>query len=509
MSPGHDVQVRTSVSRDELLPRGHERGLRPALTPPGSAQTRLQPRAFDDRLLTNEDGLAVTYYSDDFTGATDVLEVLALAGIRTALFLRAPSREELRAHFSGLQACGVAGVARTLSPTQAEKDVVPILAAIRRLEAPLFHYKICSTFDSSQQIGNIGQAVRTVTRLFEAPVVPMIVGAPALGRYCVFGDLFARDGKEVFRLDRHPVMSRHPVTPMSEAHIPALLAQQASLQTEVIDVRHLASGERTAEDALKRAIDKSPDVLLFDVLDDSSLREVGRLLLKLLGQAWAKSQSLPIFGSSGVEYALAAMGVGGEFPVRPPAYAWSVESAGQTLVLSGSRSGPTRRQIEYSLEHGFTGLPLDPIALSDPLSAPAEADRVRLAALRLIDRGAQVILYVDDEPDGRVTGDSLEIARQMGELTRRISTQVSLQRVIVAGGDTSGAVARALNLYALEMVSPVAPGAPLCRARSTDAGLDGLEVALKAGQVGADDYFVTVAGLSQRHDPPPLLAAEI
>src|SRR5687768_10975897 len=97
--------------------------------------------------------LLLSFLGDDFTGSTDSLEALTLGGIRTMLFLEPPSPAVLQERFGDLQAIGVAGVSRTWSPEQMEAQLRPLIERMRQLGAPLFHYKICSTFDSSPEIG--------------------------------------------------------------------------------------------------------------------------------------------------------------------------------------------------------------------------------------------------------------------------------------------------------------------------------------------------------------------
>ena len=95
----------------------------------------------------------------------------------------------------------------------------PAFAWLKALGAAVCHYKVCSTFDSSPAVGNIGRAIEIGRRVFGQAAVPLLVGAPQLKRYTAFGNLFAAYRGETYRIDRHPVMSRHPVTPMDEADL--------------------------------------------------------------------------------------------------------------------------------------------------------------------------------------------------------------------------------------------------------------------------------------------------
>ena len=173
--------------------------------------------------------LLLAFYGDDFTGSNDAMESLARLGIRTILFVEPPGPEQLR-RFEGIQAVGVAGVSRSLPTAEMDAELLPVFKRFRELNAPVFHYKVCSTFDSSPEIGSIGHAIDLGQETFASPFVPLLVGVPELWRYCVFGNLFARSGPEsdVYRLDRHPTMRYHPTTPMTESDLRLHLSRQTA-----------------------------------------------------------------------------------------------------------------------------------------------------------------------------------------------------------------------------------------------------------------------------------------
>jgi uncharacterized protein YgbK (DUF1537 family) len=249
--------------------------------------------------------LLLTFYGDDFTGSTDALEQLALAGIRTALFIEPPTPAQLK-RFPTLQAFGVAGMTRSMTPAAMEKALRPALKKLKEFGARHVHYKVCSTFDSSPTAGSIGRVIDIATEIFRAPFVPLLVAAPALGRYTVFGIHFARFGigsnGEIHRLDRHPSISRHPVTPMTEADLRLHLARQTRKKIALFDILKIALPEREARDALKKILADKPDVVLFDALYAEQLNRIGGLIDEFA------SAKRPLFsvGSSGVETALAA-----------------------------------------------------------------------------------------------------------------------------------------------------------------------------------------------------------
>jgi len=175
------------------------------------------------------------WYGDDFTGSTDVLEALALHGVKAVLFTHTPSSREI-AVFSDCRAVGIAGESRSRSPHWMSRNLPAIFRAMRRLGAPIDHYKVCSTFDSSPRTGSIGRAIELGRTVFCSGTVPIVVGAPHLGRAVVFGNLFAETDGAWYRIDRHPTMRQHPVTPMTEPDLRLHLAQQTKLTTGLVDL---------------------------------------------------------------------------------------------------------------------------------------------------------------------------------------------------------------------------------------------------------------------------------
>src|SRR5262245_1361247 len=129
--------------------------------------------------------LLLAYYGDDLTGSTDALEFICRAGAKAVLFIEPPTTEQLKA-FPQLDAFGVAGKTRSLSPPEMEKVLLSAFEQIKKTGVKHVHYKVCSTFDSSPDIGSIGKAIDCGHAVFNSMIVPVLGGMPALGRYCVF-----------------------------------------------------------------------------------------------------------------------------------------------------------------------------------------------------------------------------------------------------------------------------------------------------------------------------------
>jgi len=445
--------------------------------------------------------LLFAFYGDDFTGSTDALEALTLSGIPTVLFLEPPDAEILSKEFPDVRAIGVAGISRSLSLEQMEAELRPKFNALKALNAPFYHYKICSTFDSSPTVGSIGLAIDIGSDVFESSVVPLMVGAPSLRRYVTFGNLFATVKGTTFRVDRHPTMSKHPITPMDEGDLRLHLAKQTHKSIGLIDVLSLNQGIDVAKQELEQLLDADTNIILFDTIDNNHVQLIGELIWSLRGET-------PVFiaGSSGVEYALTAhwRSIGltdTTVKLETP------DRAEQIIVMSGSASPATKEQIEWAIQHDFEAIRLNAPLLVDDNTTELECDRVIQQALEILQQGKNLVLYSALGPDDIAISKTAERLRsigvdtstmgerlgiQQGKIFRRLLENTNIKRACVAGGDTCGHTIQQLGIYALEVVAPIAPGTPLCRISSHNAQFDGLEIALKGGQVGQPDFFGSI-----------------
>lgn len=441
--------------------------------------------------MASKQTLALAFYGDDFTGSTDALEQLTLAGVRSALFIEPPTPKQL-ARFKNLQAIGVAGLTRSMTPAAMERELGPAFKKLKTLGARHVHYKVCSTFDSSPKIGSIGRAIDVGAEVFRASFVPVLAAAPALGRYTIFGTHFARYGigsaGAIHRLDQHPSISRHPITPMTEADLRLHLAKQTKKRIGLFDILNVSLPADAARAALKQIVGEGAEVILFDALEAEHVARIGALI----DDCASGRQPLFSVGSSGIEMALGShwgkRRFGGALasPVK------------QALVGSGSCSPVTSGQIAWALKHGFAEVPLDAAGLASSTKARLEIKQATEAAIKLINAGRSVIVHTTR------TGSDRRIAAKLGNYTAKILgfalgevlrgalEQNKVRRVCIAGGDTSSYAARALGVEALEMIASLTPGAPLCRATAPGSPADGLEVVFKGGQVGGEDYFGVV-----------------
>lgn len=425
----------------------------------------------------------ISFYGDDFTGSTDVMESLEVNGVPTVLFTRTPTDSEMSA-FPNVRAIGLAGESRSQSPEWMDKHLYPAFKWLLSLGARYCHYKVCSTFDSSPGVGSIGRAIEIGLDVFDQRATNLIVGAPQLRRYTMFGHLFAAYQDTAFRIDRHPVMRRHPATPMAESDLRLHLGSQTTLPVGCVDpdgLRKLAPLK-----ILQDQLSKGSRIVLIDVYDKTSQLMAGELLeesFDLTGPFVA--------GSSGVEYALLS-GWAHSGAITAPAETPVLGKVTQIAVVSGSCSPTTERQIRTALAAGFQGISVDFKSLANGQNVEAiEREALGQAEIALHD-GLSPLIYTALGPETvQAAGHGDAAGRMLGRLLRSLMEKFPLERIAVAGGDTSSHALSELDVLALTLHCPIlgTPGSPVCNAHPI-AALRSFEIALKGGQVGRDNYFV-------------------
>jgi 3-oxoisoapionate kinase len=462
-----------------------------------------------DRIL--EQKYLLSFYGDDFTGSTDTMESLALNGVRTALFLHPPTEEELE-NFQlkktwdhqgnrNLQAFGVAGISRSLRTEQMSAELIPVFEKLKKIGTDFFHYKICSTFDSSPKIGSIGFAIDLAFDFFPSQYIPLIVGAPFLNRFTVFGNLFARIDGITFRLDRHPTMSRHPVTPMDESDLRVHLSKQTKREIRLFDLFAL---EETYEKRLKHLLNlvATPgEIVLYDTLSLNHLINTGEMIVKNRSHAVQL-----LIGASSTEHAICQY-LHKIKKLTKPEMPESPGEKKQIIAISGSCAPTTGRQIEYALRNGFEDIKIDTRMLVNSANQKQEEKRIIDKSIRALEMGKSIVIYSAIGPEDPIITATRHELKQLGlendsvsqhlgisqgNILKKILLKAGRIRTVVCGGDTSGHVSRALDIYALETLMPISPGAPLCYAHSKNENFDGLEISLKGGQNGSETYIQSI-----------------
>lgn len=435
--------------------------------------------------MAERDERLVAWFGDDMSGSIDVMEALHDAGLRGVLLLGEPDPADAAA-FPEAQAIGWAGDTRGRHADDIRVRVARATRAMAATGARILHHKICSTFDSSPDVGSIGATVEAAQDATGARIVPVLAAAPRLHRWTCFGNLFARSGwsSPVYRLDRHPTMREHPVTPMREADLRLVLAEQTPRPAGLVDLVTLRRGPGATARALDELEAAGTRIAVCDALDDGDLHVLGEAL-------WERARGdapLLVVGSAGVEHALAAhwarigMASGAAAaPVPGPAE--------PVLALSGSRSPVTRRQVARAVAAGWSELALDAALLLDRRRGPAASERWADELASRLEQGTSAVAHtLSGELAALDVDDRRRLGEALGTLGRAVLARVPVRRLAVVGGDSSGHVLRAMGAVALEAAAPFAPAMPLCRAHG-DAPVEGLEVICKGGQVGGDDLF--------------------
>ena len=361
--------------------------------------------------------------------------------------------------------------------------------------APLLHYKVCSTFDSSPTTGSIGRALELGRRAVGARGgTPVIVGAPALKRYTAFGHLFAAVDGVAWRIDRHPTMSRHPVTPMRESDLVLHLGAQTGLPVRLFDLVALKAADRAKR---YRDVRRARWRARRRRARRRDAGGGGRARMERCAGARASASARPASSTRSSRTGARAAGSPRRRP-RPVA-----EGVDRLLTVSGSCSPTTAGANRRGRRRGSRGGSDRPrpharrrrgLARRARPGRPPRRGRAARACSspRRADRTTRSIGALRAAADRRgIAFPALgsRIGAALGRASAALVAALRPRRMAIAGGDTSGEVAQALGLRALTMVAPLAPGSPLCRACAPGTPLDGLEVTLKGGQVGGPDFF--------------------
>ena len=434
---------------------------------------------------------AVSFVADDLTGAADVLSqahryhldaVLVVGGGDTPM----PTNADV---------VGVAGPARSLGGKAFDELVRAQLAQIAGTGAEVLLYKICSTFDSLPTLGSIGRGIELLHEQF-AGLGPVAVAPaqPEFGRYTAFSNHFGVFSGQVYRLDRHPVMSRHPSTPMREADLRQVLAEQFS-DCQVPAAVHLpAYADGSFTERWNACHAESVPAFVVDAVTNDHLDEVARAL-RGAGQTSGAHPSV-VVGSGGIMAALARTATGRE--ARHPG---RQQASGPVLVVSASASSTTAAQIADAVRHGWADVPVpaDLLKSADPALAAAVEEHTATA----LSARRDVVVHTtrgSEDPRYAAAGpvDPRHVGGLLGTLAGRMAAAGLTRDIAVLGGDTSSHALAAMGVRELRVTDQFVTAGPICRTddRATVAGC---RLLLKGGQVGPPDILRRFAGQASHH----------
>ncbi|NIC04133.1 3-oxo-tetronate kinase [Billgrantia bachuensis] len=410
--------------------------------------------------------------ADDFTGATDLANNLVRAGMRCVQTIGVP---QAGVDLGDVDAVVVALKSRSTPAEQAVADSLAALDWLQSQGARQVFFKYCSTFDSTDA-GNIGPVADSLMQRLDARQTVMVPAFPANGRTVYQGHLFVGD-----RLLNECGMQHHPLNPMTDADLVRVLGRQTPHAVGLLARPVLASGIEATRAHLAALAAERVRHVICDALDENDLA--------LLAEAV-------------VDYPLVTggSGLGQALPEQYRRRGWLAEvsepgrlapATGSALVLSGSCSRATLGQVARFLE-GQPGFALDPLALAE---GDAHLEAALVFAREALAKGGPALVYASADPERVQAAQAALGVERAGELVEqalgrlaRILVDEGAGRLVVAGGETSGAVVSALGIRQLRIGGQIDPGVPW-----TQAPLDGreapLSLALKSGNFGAEDFF--------------------
>jgi uncharacterized protein YgbK (DUF1537 family) len=405
--------------------------------------------------------------ADDFTGATDLANMLVRGGMRTVQSIGIPSAEVA----AGLDADAIviALKSRTIPVAEAVEQSLAALAWLREQGCEQIFFKYCSTFDSTAA-GNIGQVSEALLAALDSDFTLACPAFPENGRTIFRGHLFVQD-----QLLSESGMQHHPLTPMTDANLVRVLQSQTSLSVGLLRYDTVSQGVDQVRSRIAELRAKGIGMAIADALSDKDLYTLG-----------IACADLPLLtGGSGL-----ALGLPENFRRAGKLRDFDASKLpavlGGEVVLAGSASVATNGQVAAWLEAGRPALRIDPLALAAGEPVVSQA----LAFAR--DNEQTVLIYATSSPEevkavqhqlGVEQSGSL-VENTFGEIAQGLR-QSGVRRFVIAGGETSGAVVQALGVQLLQIGAQIDPGVP-ATVSNTD---EPLALALKSGNFGSRDFF--------------------
>ncbi len=404
---------------------------------------------------------------DDFTGSSDLANTLSKEGMSVTQYSGIPSQSADPSVEVGV----VALKSRSIDPGDAVQQSLDALEWLQKQGCKQYFFKYCSTFDSSKK-GNIGPVVEAMAHKLGAEKVIICPAFPGTGRSVYQGHLFVNDA-----LLNESGMENHPLTPMIDADLRRWLGYQTSLPVGHVNACDVLRGADAIKLALEREHNAGNRLIVVDALQDDDLRQIGA----------AADGLILVTGGSGV-----ALGLPANFRRRSETGSngthWSGQS-GKCVVLSGSCSSATRAQLQRHTSDN----PKFEIVAEDVISGslqPAQLCRWLMDAdgipVAYSSAEPQVVKAVQEAFGSEKAASALEAF--FAETARQL-VAAGVERLIVAGGETSGAVVEGLELRQLSIGPEIDPGVPALRAGPE------LVIALKSGNFGAPDFFGKAADI--------------
>jgi 3-dehydrotetronate 4-kinase len=430
--------------------------------------------------------------ADDDTGASDLAGMLAEQGLRTLMVIDLPAVEQFMEWSEGYHAVVMAEGTRNLPPAEARERTREALRILDARSPRVFQIKYCSTFDSTNE-GNIGPTIDAALRVLDEDFTIALPALPVNGRTTYQGYHFVNG-----QLLSDSPMRNHPLTPMTNSNLVDLLSRQTTRRVGLAPYTDVESGTARLKQRFESLREQGVQIALVDCLSDEHLETICR----------AAADLRLVTGSS-------AFGI--KMPVIWRERGWIIDRADRDeahsgmktghgcLVVAGSCSVATRRQNEWLAAQGTPTLHISPQKLLEE-----DGDHAAIIA-KVRDQlraGRNCLLTTTDNPAevrrvqewGAGMGLTVPVLGQaiayaLADLVLKILEEQTVGGLIVAGGETSGALCRRLELGALDIGRNVEPGVPLC----FSLGKFKMPVVLKSGNFGSPDFYGKAFAAINRH----------
>jgi 3-dehydrotetronate 4-kinase len=410
--------------------------------------------------------------ADDFTGGTDLAGMLVKAGMRTVQMIGVPPAPTLE----DVDAVVIALKSRTTPAAEAIDNSLAALRWLRKAGCRQFYFKYCSTFDSTAK-GNIGPVAEALMQALGASFTIACPAFPANGRTIYKGYLFVGDV-----LLSESGMRDHPLTPMTNPNLVQVLQQQVKGRVGLVQQATVNKGEAAIRERFAGLKTESCNLAVVDAICDADLMAIG-----------AACADMPLVtAGSGIALGLPQnfrrAGLLGDAAAADTLPA----SGGLRAVVSGSCSIATQGQVAAmrARHPSFQVVPLDLASGKDVAGAALDWAKSRISA-------EPVLIYSTDAPES-VKAVQTEIgAEKAGRLVEDALAAITkglvglgVGQLIVAGGETSGAVVKALGINGLRIGPEIDPGVPWTAAITEPPAERPLALALKSGNFGTPDFFL-------------------
>lgn len=429
--------------------------------------------------------MSLTFASiaDDDTGATDIAGMLCAQGMRTLIALDGASPEELRQWVQSADALVMATGTRALRREDAYRKTREAIDAVQRFNPRVISIKYCSTFDSTEK-GNIGASIDAAMDALGESFTVAVPALPVNGRTTYMGHHFV--GAQLLS---DSSMRHHPLNPMTNSNLVSHLQSQTSRRVGLSKHPAVRGGAHSLVQELEKLQRSGVEIAIVDCISDEDLAVIAEAIaeMRLITGSSGPAITLPEQWKRLGHY---AGNTDGASELR------RLETACGALIVSGSCSQATRAQCLTLKESGIPSLNL---RAADLLMGTFEQNSIVRKAAALLREGRDVLITtIADEAaiheaqqwagaNGMdVTTAGLKISTRLGQLTREILSQMTPQGLILAGGETSTIICRALGVKALAVGHTIVPGVPLC-VSVTDPRIP---IVLKSGNFGEAEFFL-------------------